>query len=261
MNVAPIFKQSIIFAFIFSACAALSFGQENPQTVFDRANEELEAGDYNQAISLYKQLERQNTVSGALFLNLGLSYQRIDSLGKAKYYLLKASRIDETSERAEKALEYVESQFSRQSAVLPQLPWDRATNWLQHQIGASTLLGIGIILLNLGILIYIAGWFVNKFANYFNTGGLLIIGLSVIVIATSFYTHYVAERYSTAVMVAEKNPVREQPVDESSLISQAYEGYAFTVDHYRSASHSNWSYVRMSNGLYGWIPNNNIKVL
>jgi tetratricopeptide (TPR) repeat protein len=157
--------------------------------VFDQANEELESGNYQQAVSLYQDLENQNNISGALFLNLGICYQRMDSLGKAKYYFLKASQFEETSDKADEALEFVESQFSRQSAVLPKLPWDVATNWLQQNIGAVNLLITGIILLNIGVLIFVAHWFLNWYPKYVRISGLVIIGLSAFIIVTSLYTY------------------------------------------------------------------------
>ncbi len=237
------------------------YAQQSPQAIFDQANEQLDSGDYQQAISLYKNLEAQNTVSGALFLNLGISYQRIDSLGKAKYYFLKASQFEETEEKAVQALEFIESQFTRQSAVLPKLPWDVATDWLQHNIGATNLLLAGVILFNVGILIFIGHWFLQWHPNYIRNTGITIVGISLLIIALSFYTHYVNERYSTAVMVTERVSVLENPQEEASLVSNAFEGYTFTVDHYRSENQPRWSYVRMSNGLYGWIPNSEILIL
>jgi tetratricopeptide (TPR) repeat protein len=261
MTLAKPFKKITLLIVLFCCFAAISFAQQNPQALFDRANEEMNSGNYQQAISLYNDLEEQKTISGALFLNMGISYQRIDSLGKAKYYFLKASRFEETSDKARQALEFVESQFSRQSAVLPKLPWDVATDWLQNNIGATNLLITGIIILNTGVMVFIAHWFLQWYPNYIRMVGLTILGIALLVLATSFYTHYVNQRYSTAVMVTPKKPVLEQPREEASLVSQAFEGYTFTVDHYRSDSQPGWSYVRMSNGLYGWIPNSEILIL
>lgn len=254
------YRKIILFVVITLSCSAAGYGQ-SPQAIFDQANEELEAGNYPQAIELYQNLENQNNVSGALFLNLGISYQRMDSLGKAKYYFLKSAQFDDTQHRANEALEYVNSQFSRQSAVLPKLPWNVATEWLQRNIGAGNIMVIGIILLNIGVIGFVSHWFLSRNSNFLRIGGLTIIGLSLIIVAASFYASYVQERYSTAVMVTQKIPVVEQPQEQASLVSQAYEGYTFTVDHYRSDSQPGWSYVRMSNGLYGWIPNSEILIL
>ncbi|MGM0546933.1 MAG: hypothetical protein ACQEST_09435 [Bacteroidota bacterium] len=241
--------------------ASVVQAQQSAQATFDEANEYLESGDYQQAISLYKNLEAQNTVSGALYLNMGISYQRIDSLGVSKYYFLKASKFDETESSAREALEYIESQFSRQSAILPQLPWDIATNWMQENIGDKTLLFIGILLLNIGVLLFVAHWFLQWHPNILRVAGLSAVALSVLVIAASFYTQYVDNRYSSAVMVTDQISVLEQPAEESPVVSRAYEGYTFTVDHYQSQDQPEWSYVRMSNGLYGWIPNSEILIL
>ncbi|HEX6982324.1 MAG TPA: hypothetical protein VF181_06155 [Balneolaceae bacterium] len=255
------FQKIIIAIFFVLTGTMVSYGQQNPQALFDRANQQLESRRYKKAISLYKDIIAQNTVSGALYLNLGISYQRIDSLGKAKFYFLKAAQFDAIEDEAKQALEYVETQFSRQSAVLPKLPWDVATHWLQNNVGSSTLLALGIILLNIGILIYIAHWFIGWHPRFLSIGGYVIISLSILLVAGGFYTQYVGDRYSTAVMVTEEAPVYEEPRIEASLVSQAFEGYTFTVDHYKSGPYPGWKYVRMSNGLYGWVPGSEIMVL
>jgi hypothetical protein len=254
-------KQTVLLVLILCGCMGSGYSQQSPQAIFDNANDKLEAGNYQEAISLYRKLETHKTISGALFLNLGICYQRVDSLGKAKYYFLKASHFEETEKQAVQALDFIETQFSRQSAILPKLPWDVATDWLRYNIGAATLLLIGIIILNLGVVFFASQWFITWYRRYIKLVGLTLIGLAILTISTGFYTKYVTNRYSTAVMVTDKMPVLEKPQKDSSLVSQAFEGYTFTVDNYKSKKHPGWAYVRMSNGLYGWIPNNQIMVL
>ncbi|HET6527317.1 MAG TPA: hypothetical protein VFG39_01065 [Balneolaceae bacterium] len=258
MTVSSIRKIVALICFMF-ASAVITYGQQNPQALFDRANEQLESYHYREAIALYQDIIAQNTVSGALYLNLGIAYQRTDSLGKAKYYFLKAAQFESTEEEANRALEFVETQFSRQSAVLPKLPWDIATHWLQNNVGSSTLLLLGIILLNIGIFIYIVHWFTSRYPQLFKIGGYVLSGLSILVIAAGFYTQYVSDRYSTAVMVSQKAAVYEKPKSEAALVSQAFEGYTFTIDRYKSED--GWKYIRMSNGMYGWIPGDKIMIL
>ena len=258
MTIATI--RNILLGFFLLGAIGISNAQ-TPQAQFDNANEALQSDNYSEALSEYQALESQNNISGALFLNMGIAYHRIDSLGKSKYYLLKASRFEETEERANQALEFVESQFSRQSAVLPKFPWDVATDWLRQNIGADNILLAGILLLNIGMFVFVSRWFFDWYPNYLRVSGLSVLILSLLLISCSFYTDYVDNRYSKAVMVTQKVPVLEQPKSESTLVSQAFEGYTFTVDHYRSQSQPGWSYVRMSNGLYGWIPNSEILIL
>ena len=246
---------------VFLIYAFPALGQETPQLIFDRGNDALVEGNYRQAISTYKQLEDRDMISGALFLNMGISYVQMDSLGKAKYYFIKASRYKETEEQATRGLEFVEQRFSRQSAVLPKLPWDKAVDWLKLNVGASTLLGIGIILLNVGIIAYVSTWFWVPYEKITRRSGLGASAAGLLIVFLSFYVQYVGERYSEAVMVHRQANVVEQPQEDAAVVSQAYEGYTFTVDEFRSEEQEGWSYVRMSNGLYGWIPNNEILVL
>lgn len=250
----------LLFAVLFLH-ASLGLAQENAQLNFDRGNDALVAGNYRQAVSAYKNLEKGNQISGALFLNMGISYVQMDSLGKAKYYFMKASRFEETEDQAVEGLEYVEQRFSRQSAVLPKLPWDKAVDWLKLNLGAANLLGIGIILLNIGILAFVSTWFWALFQKPARQGGIGASVAGLLIIFLSFYVQYVSVRYSEAVMIHRQANVAEQPAEDAAVVSQAYEGYTFTVDTYRSEEQQGWSYVRMSNGLYGWIPTNEIKVL
>ncbi|MFH5832527.1 tetratricopeptide repeat protein [Halalkalibaculum sp. DA384] len=235
--------------------------QVSAQAQFDEANEYLDSGNYRQALSIYKSILSSQQVSGPLFLNMGISYVQLDSLGMAKYYFLKAWSFEETHNRAEEGLQYVSSRFSRQSAVLPKLPWERFFDWLGSVTGPASLLGIGILLLNAGVCAFIAGWFFPSASRPLQGGGIGTAILSVLVILSSFYLQHVQNRYSPAVMVHQQADVLEQPAPDATLISQAYEGYTFTVDHSRSRQQPGWSYVRMSNGLYGWIPNSEIMIL
>jgi tetratricopeptide (TPR) repeat protein len=246
---------------MFNTTAIAQDNTGNAQLIFDRGNDALLAGNYQQAISAYKNIEAQNLLSGPLFLNMGISYVRLDSLGKAKYYFMKASRFEETEDQAEQGLEYVEQRFSRQSAVLPKLPWDKAVDWLKLNVGASTLLGIGIVLLNIGILTFVATWFLIPNKKPIKKSALGVATVAVLIIFLSFYVQYVSERYSEAVMVHSQTKVVEQPNENANIVSQAYEGYTFTVDEYQSNQHEGWYYVRMSNGLYGWISDEEIKIL
>ena len=255
------FIHHLLLCLFVLASLSTGYAQNSPQALFDQANEQLNAGQYRQAISLYQQLENSNQWSGALFINLGISYQRIDSLGKAKFYYLKATEFEDTESQASQALTFIDDQFSHQSATLPKLPWDIATDWLKQHIGAIPLVAAGLILFNIGILIFIARWFFRTMPKFTKHISLAILSLALLVTITGLYTHYVADRYHKAVMVTEQSRVLENPQDEASMVSQAFEGYTFTVDKDKSKDHPNWSYVRMSNGLYGWIPTKEIMIL
>jgi len=249
------------FAAILLFLPASAKSQSNVNLLFDEANAELQEGNYAQSLNIYKKIDSTQFESGPLYLNMGIAYINVDSLGMAKYYFMKAEQFDETREQAEEGLAYVNEQFSRQSAVLPKLPWQIAFDWLNANLGAKVVLFIGLTLLNIGILINILRWFINIIPRFLKISGLSLASAGLVIVGLSFYLSYLDARYTEAVMVDEQVGVAEKPSSDAAIVSQAYEGYDFTVDKRKSKNTDGWIYVRMSNGQYGWIPRHNIRIL
>lgn len=234
---------------------SLSFAQ---QPLFDEANSFLNEGNYQQAIKMYQSISEDGYESGALWQNLGVAYTRLDSLGKAKYYFLKAERFSETEQQAAQALEYINNQFPRQSAVLPELPWIRFINFLSINIGLQAIVMAALFLLYVGVLMKVGAWFRSDFKktlNYISYGAIVFSG---VLFVCSIIIQYQQSRYSTGVMIDREASVYQQPEENSSVISTAYEGYTMQVDKTESEDQPNWKYVRLENGMYGWIENGHI---
>ncbi len=243
--------------FLFSGIHA----QENAQLLFDQANTLLEESDYIEAISMYRSIEQSGTISGALYLNMGIAATQLDSMGLAKYYFLKSSEFTTTADLANEALEYVESQFSRQSARLPKLPWDRAVDWLKDGPGAVSVFIIGFAFIIFAVLLVLLKWMnivaISKFSavlSSFSITGILIILLS-------FYVDYIEQRYSEAVIITSEIQVKQGASESSDLVSLGYEGYEITVDNRTSNSVDGWIYIRLGNGQFGWIETRGVKIL
>lgn len=235
--------------------------QNSPQLLFDEANEALEQGDYRSALKSYYEIEKSGHETGALYLNMAIAAVQVDSLGLAKYYFKKAEKFSDVAPNAHEALEYVNSQFSRQSAMLPKLPWDKAVDILKVTPGTFTIFIIGFIFLVATLLLIISRWF-NILIFPKHTNIVITIGLlSVLTIALSFYVDYVDERYSEAVLIIRQADVMERANPEASLISKAYEGYEVTVDFKKSESNTEWYYIRLGNGQYGWIKKEGVKII
>ena len=235
--------------------------QENAQLVFDQANSLLDENDYPQAMSKYRSIEQTGVISGALYLNMGIAATQLDSMGLAKYYFMKSLGFPTTSASASEALEYVESQFSRQSAQLPKLPWDRAVDWLKDGPGATTVFLIGFIFIIIAVSLVLFKW-ANFF--FFNRLPALVasftfIGLAIILL--SFYVDYIDQRYSEAVIITSEIQVKQASSESADLVSLGYEGYAITVDHNTSETANGWLYIRLGNGQFGWIKHQGVKIL
>ncbi|MEX0994440.1 MAG: SH3 domain-containing protein, partial [Balneolaceae bacterium] len=76
---------------------------------------------------------------------------------------------------------------------------------------------------------------------------------------TSIYLQYLENRYDTGVMIHSETVVREQPDPSATAISTAYEGYTMTVDNNNIGPEERWVYIRLENGMYGWIEKDRIR--
>lgn len=254
-------KQILICLICFLFYAIPSIAQQSAQATFDEANTYFEDGELTEALNLYRSIEQTGKVSGALYLNMGITAVQLDSLGLAKYYFLKAADFKTTSDRAQTALDYVNSQFSRQSAMLPKLPWDRAVQWINDVLTASGLFLIGFLITTVGLVLLYLSWFnklrLQKISSY--TIALVITGSTLAGLA--FYADYVNQRYDAAVLITNSQRVVQSPSPDATLESIAYEGYDLTIDHWKSGEQPDWLYVRLGNGQYGWIQNKGVKIL
>jgi hypothetical protein len=252
-----ILKGLLLILLFFSGIQA----QENAQLLFDQANTLLQENEYPEAMKIYRSIEQTGSVSGALFLNMGITATQLDSMGLAKYYFLKSTQFETTFQSAKEALEYVESQFSRQSATLPKLPWDRAVDWLKEGPGASTVFITGFSFILIAVILLLLKWAdiftISKFNATLST--CLMSGLLIILL--SFYIDYIDQRYSEAVIISSEVQVRQAATESSDLVSLGYEGYAITIDHNASSSIDGWLYIRLGNGQFGWIENYGVKIL
>lgn len=231
------------------------------QAKFDLANTMIENGQYNEALHEFRSIENEGFVSGPLYLNMGISALQIDSLGLAKYYLLKAFSFKEVSEESLDALEYVNSQFSRQSATLPKLPWDQAIDWMKTVPKAFGVFLVGYFFAMIGLILLLGRWFgflSFKKQTQFMAGFIIS---SFLILILSFYVEYVNQRYDEAILIIQETRVLEQPKDDANLVSMSYEGYSLTVDKKKSTNFDNWYYVRLGNGQFGWIEHKGVIIL
>jgi hypothetical protein len=238
-----------------------SAAQNSPQVKFDAANDLLEEGDYRGALKIYREIETSQNISGPLYLNMGIAAVQIDSLGLAKYYFLHAQRFQPVQTSADKALDFVNSQFSRQSAKLPKLPWDRAVDLFKVTPGTFGLFIIGYCFLCLALLIIVLSWFKLFTIPKQNNVVISCFFIGASILAMAYYVDYVDQRYDEAVLIIEESEVRKTTQENSELVSMAYEGYDLTIDRKTSAKEPNSYYIRLGNGQFGWIEAKGIKIL
>lgn len=244
-------KAPLLFALIaLLFLPVLVLGQ---QARFDEATQNLTTGEYRQALQVYESIAEEGFQSGALWLNMGVAYSHLDSLGKAKFYMLRAKQFPETKRMAEESLVYVEERLNRRSAVLPPLPWVRFFEALDELFGLRNLFLAGFLFLNMAAACWIGSWFHRGREKPLRYAGITTLGVSAFFFVSAIYVQYHTERYGTGVVIERQSQVFERPDHDASPVSMAYEGYELRVDHHTGSEEPGWHFVRLQNGSTGWI--------
>lgn len=242
-----------LFYAVFFACLFQPFTARAQQARFDEANSLLEQNEYRSAADLYQSIADEGYQSGALWFNMGVAYSQLDSLGVSKFYFLRAEQFPETRRQARDALSYINQNFPRRSPVLPALPWDRFFEFLSLHAGTVNLYYAAFAALYIGITLIIISWFKRRPHKVLRRISYTAVFTAVLLFSCALYIHYLDHRFGTGVMTDRETAVYEQPGTDAPVISTAYEGYSMRVDFYRSEEYPGWRYIRLENGMHGWI--------
>lgn len=230
------------------------------QARFDDALNLSVSGDNIAAYDSLLSIENDGYRSGRLYYNMGVIATKLDSLSVAKLYFIAASRYSETRQLALEGIQYLDSRFPQRVAELPRLPWEQFFDWLNRMFGVKWLYWSVVAIANIGVMLYMLGWYVGR--PRWLRGAYISAALYVVTfLAITLYIDAREQRFEEAVIIQGQHALKEAPDSSAAVVSQAYEGFSFTVDTKRSAENPGWLYVRMSNGLFGWLPQGAVRTI
>lgn len=264
LNLLSISGYLLLPVLLIAALPVPSTADIQPQTLFNRGNYLMEEQNYPEALEIFREIESHGYRSGPLFYNMGISYVYLDSLGKAAYYFCKSAQYRETGSLADAGLDYIEEQKRNLGTFIPYLSWYAFIDWFLFDMNHVKWIWSGIILLNIGILVLIAGWLIRPNRRIAGSGiTLAVTGLLLIILTLSIYIR--AGNYNRAVIVEPRVYLHPEPgytlSDEEMNADPAYEAYIVTMDIKKSDNFSEWAYIRLRNGVKGWVPESALRVL
>jgi hypothetical protein len=230
------------------------------QQTYDRGVREVTNGNLEVGYKTLLSLHDQGFRSGYLYYNLAVTAYKMDSISVAKYYYLMSRSYAETYELSNQALTFVDSRFANKAPGLPALPWEKFFDYLDRTLGSTLLFILAVLGMNLFVLLHLttSKRITQTWWNYLYKS---IAVISLIALICAFYIDYRNNRYDEAVMITGQHALKEVPDLNARVLAQTYEGYQFTVDRQASKPQEGWWYVRMSNGIYGWLPLGSIRVI
>ncbi|MEX0779705.1 MAG: hypothetical protein WD491_01110 [Balneolales bacterium] len=233
---------------------------DSPQELFNRGNFYLEQSKFPEALDIYRNIEQKEYISGPLYLNMAISYVNVDSLGMAKYYFLKAGEYSATKAKGDEGVALIERRLQQQRGTLPRLGWISFNEWLYFDLSVTMVLLSGLLLFNIGLIFIVAAWFSN-FQRSLKYSGVTFFAIGALLVLFSIIIDSQSKDYNRAVMIEARTSLRSHPSEDNDAVATVYEGYTFTLHQNQSRQYEGWEYIRLSNGLYGWIEEKAIRRL
>ncbi len=237
---------------ILSLSYGLTAMAQDPDTLFRRANDYYQHGNFEEAVSLYLKIDSLGYRSAALYYNTGNAFFRSNKLGKARLYYEKAALLSPNDDDISNNLSFTESLLSDRFDEVPDLffmRWYKSVVSLFHP-GTWSLFSIVLFLLAMsGFLVYI---FIRK-DRFRRTGfytGIFLFIFSMLCLWFAYQRDRQINHPGTAIIMSPSITVKSAPRESGKDLFVLHEGTKVHVDN----DLNGWNEIRISDGRKGWIP-------
>jgi tetratricopeptide (TPR) repeat protein len=240
----------IILCFIGSLLPA-----EGLDDIFQNAVKAFEEREYDTSLGLFLSLENEGINNPDLYYNIANCYFRTGSFGRSILYYKRALKIDQDHKPSRRNLEHVltftqDKQMEDEADLISSI-WLK----LQNSLSLNTLALILLALLILAVILL--ALMITRFRHRENTSMVFsfsIILIFLIIFSVISYVKFSARSgESEAVLISTSAIGYSGPGEEFTRVFTIHEGMIFEIE----KSESDWSLIKLPNGLGGWIKQSN----
>ncbi len=225
------------------------------QQRFDEANKEYEAGNYQGALDIYHQIEKEGP-HWKLFYNIGNCYYKLNRLVRAKIYYLKARRLEPFEPSIGKNIEIVNKGLNDKT------PSPKADFIARLVLRIESIVSLNVLSAVLLLLILLLNVFlflsIKKGKQRF-----LLYGISFTLIFTLLlagYHIYRVGKYrqrSVAVITAEDTQLHSGPGKNNTILFKVNPGLKVRI--IDTSSNGRWLQVSASSDIAGWVATDHLE--
>ena len=251
-------RKLLMLLSVLFLCCSMALGQEK-ETTFENANSAYNAGQFENAVMLYKEILESGRHSAELYFNLANSYYRLNQVGESIFYFEKAKQLKPTDEDIN-----VNSNFAQNMAIdaVEVLPKSQITKLREKTIDLFSQDGWAFFIILLAwFLVFFWGLYLwNKVPVIKRTffiftlvlGSLLMGSLSIAVIKSSMTADT-----TYGILFNKKIEVWAEPNSRAEVLFLLHEGTKVQMlDQLQE-----WRKIRIANGSEGWIKNGRVRSL
>jgi len=238
-----------VLVFALNAWAEEAASPQEYNTIFFRANNLYREEQYDAAIQEYEKLISDGLRSANVFYNLGNSYLRTGSRGKAILYYERAFRMRPRDADIRSNLDFARTLVEGSTGQYNKSWYSRMFLFLRGFLssGEMTLLvSLLYFMAMIFLILSIPLKFQRKLFYYF---AVAFFVLFMVVLPSFISSIYESEFQKEAVIMVKEIEVRFEPNDDATVHFKLHEGAVIQV----TRTQNGWHQIRRSDGKMGWL--------
>lgn len=224
---------------------------------FDEGVRQYEAQQFAAALESFQAAESSGLESAALFYNLGNTYFRLNQLGRAILYYERARRLEPNNPLILHSLRVARERTVDRFSRVPDPVWTTAWNGLVGVMKPDGLFATGLLLFLFGIGLAAQRIWSGDQDDWIRRGMILGVGAGTVLLAAGLYASKQMISRHHAVVLDTSTQVHTAPEEGASTVVMVHEGLLLeSLD-----VTDEWVYVRLPNGVTGWVESGSIEAL
>lgn len=245
----------IIFTIIIFHLSVVALAQND--SIFSKANDAYADENYQEALRLYKSLEKKNLASSELFFNMGNAAYKLENTAESIYYFEKALKLAPNDEALKDNLAYAERMRIDQFEINPNSEFDQGYKSVLKLFSVDQWAVLVLILLGISLLSF--GFYVFKSRTgqkrLFFTLFLIFFATSIISYVFAVKQQNVLKESTYLIIFQEEISLLDAPNPNATILLQLHEGTKVKLlDEFRT-----FKQIELPNGTKGWLDSGNLK--
>lgn len=266
-----------LLAAILTVLGAMAAVPQKEANALATAQKEYDAGNYSEALQLYKTLAGEYPASAELLYNQGNTYVKMHDLGHARKCYEQARRLEPGNDEINNNLEYVCQQIEKQNRadlhgepvnISPDEQWFFSSIYsaFSRDTKSDTWALLAAIAFVLFIL-FVADYLFTKrvlYRKFGFFGAMVMLGFSVIFTVFAFSAARESQSGGEAVITAEKIILKEEPSEKSKDNSPKLNaGTKVEVVKTEGGTEEQpeWYKLRVNSDIIGWAKKDDIEMI
>jgi tetratricopeptide (TPR) repeat protein len=246
------------FAIFFFLFAFYVYADE-AASLFHQANQQYEAGNYNQAAKTYEKILALRKTNWQVYYNLGNAYYKQRQIGKAILNYERALRLNRNNEDILFNLDLANLSVADR---IPEMPRSLAVVWADNAIHVFTIKQAGMLALVFWVLLFAGAilWRLARRERWQIWGRRLFWGSGAIWLVFALIFALLAYENVTrhdAIVLVPRVVVRSSPAKDATEMFILHEGVKVRLQE-RSGE---WMRIRLADGKVGWLETKTLEAI